>query len=697
MSVATWAYAQGPEEAFDMLSDTMAWQPGVAGAVGSAKDPRELALAAAAPLQQRRPRQQAEPSLMLMSAELTPMAAAIQVAVAMIAAMVTSLLQYWPLKSPTVPAGSASTPRRRTAELQRLQRAAVDLPGRQAKALPKFAFRKRAKPDGRVIKKPAAQWKGIGSSEWVAKKLCDDSLGLGVNKFTGPREFNDFGDWPRKLIAAIFKPTGASRASGANSLDKEYRARADRFVNLHAHGHVVHSYYSGMLTEVAALRAVGSIMHQSDLLPRPSEWLVVWNGCDNNPTSQQVALQSWRRPLHYWSSLQHLVPAAPRKVIKSMRPRKDADVEVRAKAFHNMRCHIDRNKSKWFCRDSMVERLIHGTQCFLAWEKDDPNDPHRPLTAVFGGFSCQPFCPAGGHLKEAHDASEPYSIFESMNNQIQTDFIHLENSHLFDENVAIKDFGKGRWIRFARIFISGGLAATAASLLPENPTEVKNMFLKIFGGVPGADVGDLIGKDAPEKIYAARVNFKQSSRTMIDDDIMHHLTGTNKFRMQQCMKLVATERRGSKKSEAMCVDLSQNPRKRFVAMPYFPSAGCNHEFIAISNKADKKCHVFTHSELNHARGWPSTETESNAAWRNDIGIAFEPEGMTINQSRRLHGNAINLPVLSAWYLFVMSHSARSPALPAASSVGFSSAPAPEACDDLSRGSRGSASTLTYPE
>eukprot|EP00959_Pyramimonas_sp_CCMP1952_P452857 9467279-Pyramimonas_sp.AAC.1 len=51
------------------------------------------------------------------------------------------------------------------------------------------------------------------------------------------------------------------------------------------------------------------------------------------------------------------------------------------------------------------------------------------------------------------------------------------------------------------------------------------------------DVGDLIGKDAPEKIYAARVNFKQSSRTMIDDDIMHHLTGTNKFRMQQCMKL----------------------------------------------------------------------------------------------------------------------------------------------------------------
>ena len=296
-------------------------------------------------------------------------------------------------------------------------------------------------------------YRGIGSLSWCRTKLLQDHTRLG-----GPCDLGDFGKWPEDLVKQIFKNPPSSVLASETHQDRMHRdGRVIRFQNLYNNGLVVHSFFSGKLTDLAMIRAVGSIMHKERLMPDLSEWLVAWCACDSNRAAQCIATHREKGPMYVFGEILSILPEPARETIKMHRPPPSVSIESKIQSYQDMKVVIEKGKKRWFKPGALVQCVKTGGVAPLAWQQDrDKQLRYRPLTAVFGGFNCTPFSSAGGRLGCAHADTESYLLFAAMVDVMDWDLFHLENSDNFPIQQGYADFqskgGSSKWMR--HIFLS---------------------------------------------------------------------------------------------------------------------------------------------------------------------------------------------------------------------------------------------------
>ena len=304
----------------------------------------------------------------------------------------------------------------------------------------------------RAGSKRKSAFAGIGSKAWVLKKISQPGA-----KYGGPKEYHEFCDWPRDIVTQLFEPIFVD---GVRENPQLAQARLARFKNLHIKGQVVHSFFSGRLSEIAVLRGIGWALSERNEMPPSKEWLVMWSACDKSKACQAIGLRSGELghdvgPVHYFGSIQSIMPKTGQDAIKNMRPSKEQSMEERSACFKQQRSYINQHKKCWFGREKKAGACLahpEGQGCPMAWRDTDADERERPITSTFGGFLCTPYAPCGLRSKEGHDASESYHIFSAWDSQVKTDLLHLENSYLFEAQQAEHDFGGNRrWLRWIKL------------------------------------------------------------------------------------------------------------------------------------------------------------------------------------------------------------------------------------------------------
>ena len=319
-------------------------------------------------------------------------------------------------------------------------------------ACPDFNFKKPAAAKAKAAEPaPApAPYAGVGTRAWLRKQewYFNDDL-----SFYTPG-FQKISEWPQYICKRIF---GVGSAMWDNL---SYKSRLDRYTNLHENGMIIHSFYSGYMTEVAMMRAVATTLHASGHGKPADDTVIFWSACDNDRSCQTLGLESPKGQENYIPSLQSLLPAYALDDIAKMRPTKDLTDEAKSICYDDIRRYILKNKKKFFQRGARVPRLprlheesdpVEKMFCNLAWTDClEEDDPRRTMTSTWAGFCCQPYAPAGKRNTTAHEAMEPYAIFQGYDQVVRTDFLHLDNSHLFDPDLCKEDF-PGRWFRYIKL------------------------------------------------------------------------------------------------------------------------------------------------------------------------------------------------------------------------------------------------------
>ena len=293
----------------------------------------------------------------------------------------------------------------------------------------------------------SAPYRGIGSFNWCQRMLLLDHTRLG-----GPECLRDFGKWPQDIVKHLFKKPTSVLVSETHQDMMHRDGRVIRFQNLYSNGLVVHSFFSGKLTDLAMIRAVGSIMFQERLMPDLSEWLVAWCACDSSKAAQCIAKDSKNGPMYVFGEILSVLSEPAQEEIKMHRPHPAISIESKIQSYKDMKAAIQKNKKRWFTPGSLVECVKTNGWAPLAWQQDDRKElRYRPLTAVFGGFNCTPFSSIGERLGDAHADTESYLLFAAMVDVMDWDLFHLENSDNFPVQQGYVDFqSKGdssKWMR----------------------------------------------------------------------------------------------------------------------------------------------------------------------------------------------------------------------------------------------------------
>lgn len=478
----------------------------------------------------------------------------------------------------------------------------------------------------------------------------------------GPMCAQELADWPMGLAQAIL---GGEVAGGA--------LRRARLESLMQGGVVLHSDFSGVQGPETLLRMQVQALRQCGLdLPGA---ITVWRACDNDPLCQRIGVSGPNPPQHFFAGLLERLPPEHQAAVKQLDPplrkqtKASLDVEASAEVFRRIDEHLVHNAASCYgwARRSPTCLMHPGLACPIssrAHPAGGGGGVFRPLTELVGGAMCTPWSRFGQELGLGDPATKSWSAWVNEAVHLQYDLVWLENSSAFPLDlferklegkytvVAIRagpeDLG---WPLTRRRLLAVGVSHSSLVWLgPLEPLALQEDFLRFFAAERAVGGDIFSGLDSAESRHAM-IRYMSSLRGVwlrSGERIDYRKLLPKKAQQFFDAYLEAASRRPD--GECFIADLSQNPAQRFRGGPTLPTLARSSELYVMSASPPEK---LTPGELLFAHGWPMVSTALGDEYRSCC--SCDVSCLTPAQQRRLLGNGMSLPIVSAFMLYVRSH------------------------------------------
>jgi hypothetical protein len=490
----------------------------------------------------------------------------------------------------------------------------------------------------------------------------------------GPADADEFGEWPLHLAQTFFRNlVGESDCQG--------ELRLYRTLRLLENGLVLHTDYSGKQCPEVTLRlwALGVLQHMQKV-DHPalakldaSSWpcVVSWRACDISRLSQKVICEGRHKPLHYFEDVASRLPDDVREHLDGLRPDPKADVAVRQAAFETMSAYLDTVKETVFTREAKAPCKIHpDCLCPLNWK--DPQMPagKRPLTMNLSGPVCLPWSQLGKEEGMAHMATEAWLIWIKDLEQQMFDFSFLENSKKMPVNLFGDGVGKhcavisvvhgpevmGWPVNRSRLLASGLRRETLVWLGPLDGEAIGQHFQEFVRRRAVVDASIFAGTDSEDHVEQER-RFRGEAARLEGDAALHSdlvdyfSTAASKTRALEYMKVVSD--RAGPLSDAVVIDMSQDPTKRCRASPWLMTLARSSDMVLLRDSNDKKGYFFTPSEIAFSQGWPLQSRPTSKKYMECC--SYPLDTLPHAQQRSLQGNGMHLTALASFMAYIFAH------------------------------------------
>lgn len=101
-------------------------------------------------------------------------------------------------------------------------------------------------------------------------------------------------------------------------------------------------------------------------------------------------------------------------------------------------------------------------------------------------------------------------------------------------------------------------------------------------------------------------------------------------------------------------DLAQDPEKRPRTTTCLPAMSRGSMMLSLSSGSEPR--IFTPRELAFAHGWPSLDFSGCREYKYLLSEKFE--SLPYTKACEVLGNGVHLPCMTAWFMFVASHTIR---------------------------------------
>ena len=345
-----------------------------------------------------------------------------------------------------------------------------------------------------------------------------------------------------------------------------------------------------------------------------------------------------------------------------------------AEAYRRMDEHLVAHAQECYGWDQRSACLLHpGQKCAISSRRhddeadSDEEDRPAPITECIGGAMCTPWSAFGRQLGLADPATKSWACWINEAATIPYDFVWFENSwlfpmQLFDQKLALKNHviwvtagpeHLGWPMRRRRVL---AVAISRQSLVwvgPTTPQAVQCEFLDAIKARCVAQADLFINIDSAEQ---RRQQVRRMSQTRCvwfrpgqPVDYRSLLPRRSRDFWDENMEL---QRQSGSNDDCFIADLSQDPIERprgSRSNTWLPAAMHSSEVFCLKPGPEK----FTPGEMQFAHGWSLTSTSLGDKYRDCVSFGFEQ--LSHAEQRRLSGNGMHLPVVSAWMLFVKTH------------------------------------------
>ena len=471
----------------------------------------------------------------------------------------------------------------------------------------------------------------------------------------GPRTVKDLAAWPDAVCQALFTGTVAAHE------------RRRRFDNIIQAGIIVGTDYSGKGGPEMMLRMVADAMQ----IPHFAH---SYYACDISSTCRSVLLSRCDRPLHVFPELRTRLPPEAVQCLRMLAPPPKASPDNARAAYMEIGKHLHSNRLRIFRPDSTSPCLAHpGQQCFVSplmdktfIESVQGASRFPPLLANIAGTSCTPWSPQGSRLGLAHEAMEPFYIWHSERSVRLEDVIGHENSPFFPTRIFVEQLSSthkvvtlicgpdalGYPLRRRRQLSIGLRKSSLVWVGPNSQEEITKQFWGLFCRQVVLDGDAYLCENAvARRNYInqwakARKLFVNKDTDIDSFDICSLLRG---FMLQSHQGYQKMFMAGPRFSNCFIADLSQNPQSHNINSSFMPTQITHSTLYSFS----RQC-IFTPSELMFAHGWPCIKDVCDQY----DSMPFKLDQLSARQQVHLSGNAMHLPMLAMFYLFVLSNCIR---------------------------------------
>ena len=497
-----------------------------------------------------------------------------------------------------------------------------------------------------------------------------------VKPFGVGSHFNTIADlsaWPLKMMELLSSGEGGT-------------LRMHRFVQQMANGILVSSFFSGKFSAEVALQML-MVACRILGIAIPDAPMVLWSGCDINAASQSIALEngtegenlesrSYSRHMHYWGSVQGMIPDDILEVIKAGRPN-DSD-------------SWDRKAGSYGAQDSFLKARFRvgpghfNTKCLVHPGESCPllppalSDEEIAAGALvrthldFSGPQCLPWCGSGNRLGAADRTMESYHCYTSL---VRTPYIpwkFLENAANFPFDMWVRDVASGEPTEaISKMVVFGpnniGFPTLRLRLLGffcEDPRfewcgpsqqDCTDDFLRIFGATPGLYATDFAGLDEEserERLYKNMAKLRgifslPAGRKFCNLAIEDVVPICFRRHLKEYRRLA-----GLTAEKVLLVDLATDPVERPGRHGLVSPTSTQNTTLAKVTASGEGDLLLTPREIDLMHGWPFLNDSARFA----SCLPF-PAGLQLShrELKSFTGNGQHLACMGAWYLYVLAH------------------------------------------
>ena len=485
----------------------------------------------------------------------------------------------------------------------------------------------------------------------------------GFNLKKGPASGRAFGNWPFNITEALFTGEGGG-------------TRKARYLNMMMNGHVMSTDFSGQCSAEMAIK-MQEVAFQTGGVALP-HCTSFYRTSDTSKLCQKVikaCSHPYHGPHHLFDSVSDCLPDEVGQEIENLRPAVDKnnvpiDPQYAAQRHGKMKALLRHVGPHIFQSGRWAKCLIHNKVC--RFDMPMPARPcnmeQRPLMSVMAGPICLPWTSFGPKNGPAHPANESYLVWGEHIKHAGYDLASLENSeyfpvrslseHMSDTHLTISmalcPTLMGWPLRRHRTLATCINLRSLIWLGPIDKESISDDFMKFFGRHVQVEADVFAHLDSIQN-HDDNVRSLAGSRGKYGDKVTtwDTLPPDAKHRLLAYQDMIGqhTGLAGT------CVgDLSQNPAKRKRIGPWLPAFA--RTTIACSFTAGgppEFPYLFTPREVAFAHGWPSLQRVDGELSPFHFLYPSIFDELTRAESTSLLGNSMSLPVIAAWWCYIVSN------------------------------------------
>ena len=480
----------------------------------------------------------------------------------------------------------------------------------------------------------------------------------------GPSDFEDIARWPHGVLDKVFYSVDGHGCK-------------KRFLDLVGPGFTLTSDYSGMDAPSVMFR-----MLEVALRDECQIILKYHYACDKDKLCQYILQKRGAgRAEHIFTDVSHKLPPFARGALEGMAPPPSCTPVEAERCYKKMNSWLHDNRAVVYGKERHGQCLVHGGNCPVV-PCADPNlildQRTRSLTMNFSSSSCRPWSLKGSRLHYAHPDMAAYYTFIHERVVLQEDVVFHENSpnfplaqlftHMLSEthfvvSLTFNACDLGHPLQRRRQY-SVALRRSAIEWLgPRTSSDLAQDFEKMFRRRVVLD-GDVFFADSSERRLSTMKQYAFRRGSFVRDDLLPSqidfvtlLSGTERDRLVAYHKV---REQSAFLSNTLICDITQNPDFRNYSSVVMPTQTTNSRFVSLKHGPSGL--PFTPYELMFAHGWPTIRCQACEEFTNDAKIKdllkFLDTDIKDRQLVSLSGNALHLPSLASFVLYILGNCSR---------------------------------------